>query len=89
MSKKSFVMPVAGILSVVFVLIAIILVLEPDRRAEGLTRAKAAKAVALMLDSRERVLQYQEEMGASHFSQKEQNNWYVPYMDYIYDKGIL
>lgn len=89
MRKKSFVMPIAGILAVAFVLIAIILILEPDRRAEGLTRAKAAKAVALMLDSREAVLQHQKEMEGSCFSQKEQNNWYVPYMDYLYDKEIL
>ncbi len=89
MNKKSFITPVVWILSIIAALMAIIVVLEPDHRAEGLTRAKAAKAVALMLDSREGVLQYQKEKGTSHFAQKEQNNWYVPYMDYLYDQGIL
>ena len=89
MSKKSFIIRVMGVLALVLVLMAIIVILEPDRQTTGITRARAAKAVALMLDSREEVLKYRKEAGGSHFSQKEQNNWYVPYMDYLYDKGIL
>ena len=89
MSKKSFIIRVVGILALVFTLMVIIVVLEPDRKAEGLTRARAAKAAALLLDSREAIQEYENEAGTSHFSQKEQNNWYVPYMDYLYDKGIL
>ena len=70
-------------------LIAIILILEPDSQSGGPYQGKGGKAAALMLDSREAVLQHQKEMEGSRFSQKEQNNWYVPYMDYLYDKEIL
>lgn len=89
MSKKSFIIRIMGVLALVLVLMAVIVILEPDRQTTGITRARAAKAVALMLDSREAVLECRKEAGGSHFSQKEQNNWYVPYMDYLYDKGIL
>lgn len=51
MSKKAFVIRVVGILALILILMVIIVVLEPDRNAEGLTRARAAKAVALLLDS--------------------------------------
>lgn len=89
MSKKAFVARITAILSLILVLITVIVVLEPERKDEGITRARAAKAVALMMESREEILQYEEESGRSYFSQKEQNNWYVPYMDYLYEKKIL
>lgn len=89
MSRKSFIARIAAILALILALITIIVVLEPERKEEGITRARAAKAVALMMETREGVLKYQEEKKDSHFSQKEQNNWYVPYMDYLYDKGVL
>ena len=68
MSKKSFIIRVMGVLALVLVLMAIIVILEPDRQTTGITRARAAKAVALMLDSREEVLKYRKEAGGSHFS---------------------
>lgn len=89
MSRKSFIVRIGAILSLVLALITIIVVLEPERKEEGITRARAAKAVALMMETREGVLIYKEKKRDSYFSQKEQNNWYVPYMDYLYDKGIL
>ena len=89
MSRKSFIVRIGAILSLVLALITIIVVLEPERKEEGITRARAAKAVALMMETREGVLTYKEKKRDSDFSQKEQNNWYVPYMDYLYDKGIL
>ncbi len=89
MSRKSFIVRIGAILSLVLALITIIVVLEPERKEEGITRARAAKAVALMMETREGVLTYKEKKRDSYFSQKEQNNWYVPYMDYLYDKGIL
>ena len=89
MSRKSFIVRIGAILSLVLALIMIIVVLEPERKEEGITRARAAKAVALMMETREGVLTYKEKKRDSYFSQKEQNNWYVPYMDYLYDKGIL
>ena len=61
MSKKAFVIRVVGILALILILMVIIVVLEPDRNAEGLTRARAAKAVALLLDSREAIQEYENE----------------------------
>ena len=85
MKKTSLILRVGGVLAVVAVLIGIILWLEPERA--GITRAQAAKAAALFRVSREECIQYGEETGSSHFSEKERNNWYVIYMDYLYDHG--
>ncbi len=85
MSRKSFIIRFGGIFALVFVLIGLILWLEPEK--EGITRAQAAKAAALFHVSREECVQYSQETGGSHFSDKEKNNWYVIYMDYLYDHG--
>ena len=85
MSRKSFIIRFGGIFALVFVLIGLILWLEPEQ--EGISRAQAAKAAALFQVSREECIQYSEEKGSSHFSDKEKNNWYVIYMDYLYDHG--
>ena len=85
MSRKSFIIRFGGIFALVFVLIGLILWLEPEK--EGITRAQAAKAAALFHVSREECVQYSQETGSSHFSDKEKNNWYVIYMDYLYDHG--
>lgn len=55
MSKKAFVARITAILSLILVLITVIVVLEPERKDEGITRARAAKAVALMMESREEI----------------------------------
>ncbi|MDO5348299.1 MAG: SpoIID/LytB domain-containing protein [Lachnospiraceae bacterium] len=87
MSRKSFIVRIMGILALILILIGVIVYLEPDK--PGITRAQAAKAAALFAVSREECIQYKEERGASHFPEKEQNNWYVIYMDYLYDHGGL
>ena len=75
-------------MSLILVLITVIVVLNRNGRMRGLP-GRGLKAVALMMESREQIFQYEEESGRSYFSQKEQNNWYVPYMDYRYEKKIL
>lgn len=87
MSRKSFIARFMGILALILVLMGVIVYLEPDK--PGITRAQAAKAAALFAVSREACIQYKEEKGASRFPEKEQNNWYVIYMDYLYDHGGL
>ncbi len=87
MSKKAFIIRFFGILALVFVLIVLILRLEPETEREGITRAQAAKAAVLFRISREECEQYSEAKGSSFFSDKERNNWYVIYMDYLYDHG--
>lgn len=76
-----------GVLALILILIGVIVYLEPDK--PGITRAQAAKAAALFAVSREECIKYQEEKGSSHFPEKERNNWYVAYMDYLYDHGGL
>ena len=51
MSRKSFIIRFGGIFALVFVLIGLILWLEPEQ--EGISRAQAAKAAALFQVSRE------------------------------------
>ncbi len=72
-----------GIVVLIALLIALILFLEPER--PGISRAQAAKAAALFAVSREECIQYQEEKGSSYFTEKEKNNWYTVYMDYLFD----
>ena len=56
MSRKSFIIRFGGIFALVFVLIGLILWLEPEQ--EGISRAQAAKAAALFQVSREECIQY-------------------------------
>ena len=72
-----------GVVALIALLIALILFLEPEK--PGISRAQAAKAAALFVVSREECIQYREEKGSSHFTEKEKNNWYTVYMDYLFD----
>ncbi|MGL5438079.1 MAG: SpoIID/LytB domain-containing protein [Lachnospiraceae bacterium] len=76
-----------GIPVLVIVLILIIVFHEPER--DGITRAMAAKSVALAVKSQEELEAWQQEYGASFYSAKELQQWYVPYMDYLYAQGYL
>ncbi len=87
MSKKAFLIQILGIPVLILILILVILRLEPEK--PGIARAQAAKAAALFAVSRETCLTYQKESAGSHFPENERNNWYVPYMDYLYDHGGL
>ena len=86
MQKKRFIRWFAGMLTLVIFLIIIILVYEPEEN--GIQRAAAFKAAALSMDSKEACVEQAKEQ-QSRFAAKDQNNWYVPYMDYLYQKGYL
>lgn len=85
--KNKMILWVAGVVSVVVVLMALIVYLEP--LGEGITRAQACKALALALTSQEDCEKKAGERETSHFSQKEKDNWFVKYMDLLYDEGYL
>lgn len=77
----------AGVIAVVIFLMVLIVILEPP--GEGITRAQAFKAAALLTTSKSRCQERYEEGNLSHFTAKEQGNWFVKYMDYLYDEGYL
>ena len=52
-------------------------------------RAQAMKAMALAFTDKAACEQLAAERKQSHFSEKEKNNWFVIYMDYLYDQGCL
>lgn len=87
MRKGKMIGWVLGIPALVIVLILIILFHEPER--EGIPRAMAAKSVALAVQSPEELAAWQKEYGASHFPAKSLEEWYVPYLDYLYEEGFL
>lgn len=78
---------VIGIPVLVIVLILIIIFHEPA--GEGIPRAMAAKSVALAVQSPKELVKWQEGYGASHYPAKLLDEWYVPYMDYLYEEGFL
>lgn len=85
--KNKMILWTAGMISLVVVLMIIIVSLEPPK--EGITRSQAFKAAALLTASREECEAHQKAAGRSHFSAKEQGNWFVKYMDYLYDEDYL
>lgn len=85
MEKQKLIDFVAGITSVIVLLMIVIVVLEP--RDVGVSRAVAAKTAALTLASKDEILSEGPEN--SFFSAELQNEWYVKYMDYLYEKGYL
>ena len=85
--KNRMIVWMAGVIAVVVSLMVVIVVLEPE--GEGITRAQAFKAAALLTASKEQCQSREEESEGSHFSLKEQGNWFVKYMDYLYDEGYL
>lgn len=87
MKKGKMIGWVVGIPVLVIVLILIIVFHEPEK--EGIPRAMAVKSVALAVQSPEGLTAWQKEYGASHFPAKSLGEWYVPYMDYLYEEGYL
>lgn len=87
MKKGKMIGWVIGIPVLVIVLILIIIFHEPEK--EGIPRAMAAKSVALAVQSPEGLIAWQKEYGASHFPAKSLGEWYVPYLDYLYEEGYL
>lgn len=66
-------------------LLIVIVVFEP--KEISVSKAAASKTVALTLASKEEILAGQPEK--SYFNTELQNEWYVKYMDYLYEKGYL
>lgn len=87
MKNRRFIGWVIGIPFLVVVLILIIVFHEPEK--EGISRAMAAKSVALVLQSPEELAAWQKEYGASHFPADTLKEWYVPYLDYLYENDYL
>lgn len=85
--KNKLILWMTGVLVLVVALMILIVRLEPE--GEGIPRAQAFKAAALLTASRQECLDVQEENQDSHFSDREQGNWFVKYMDYLYDLGWL
>ena len=78
---------VVGIPLLVIILILVIVLQEPDKA--GISRAMAAKSVALALQSPDELKTWQKEYKSSFFPAETQKQWYVPYLDYLYGEGIL
>ena len=87
MRRKGLIRWVLGIPVLVAVLILIIIFYEPEK--DGITRAMAAKSVALAVQSPEELKAWQKEYGASHFEARTLGQWYVGYLDYLYEHGYL
>lgn len=78
---------VIGIPLLVLLLIIFILFHEPEKN--GIDRAVAAKSLALVLVSPDELEAWQQEYASSHFAADELEEWYVPYLDYLYEGGYL
>lgn len=78
---------VTGIPVLVIILILIILCYEP--RGNGIGRAEAAKSIVLALISPEELKAWNKEQASSHFPADSLDEWYVPYLDYLYGQGIF
>lgn len=87
MKKWNMIRWILGIPVIVLTLILVILIFEPEK--SGITRAAAAKSVALALLSPEELNAWEKTYGASHFAADEVGEWYVPYLDYLYENDYL
>ncbi len=57
--------------------------LEGGGQRIGVSRALAARQTALVLAGKEEIA-----AAAEQFSQEDRENWYVPYAEYLYERGI-
>lgn len=78
---------VAGVICAVIILMVVIVAMEPA--AAGIPRAQAFKAMALALTTEDDCVQREAKAEGSHFSARERENWFVKYMDYLYDREYL
>ena len=86
-NKKQMILWMGGILAAVILLMVFIVKGEPP--AEGISRAEAAKALALVFEDPQTLEDMASERENSSFTDKEKGNWFVKYMDYLYEKGYL
>ena len=87
MKKWNMIRWILGIPVIVLTLILVILIFEPEK--SGITRAAAAKSVALALLSPKELNAWEKTYGASRFAADEVGEWYVPYLDYLYENDYL
>ncbi len=87
MKKWNMIRWILGIPVIVLTLILVILICEPEK--SGITRAAAAKSVALALLSPEELNAWEKTYGTSRFAADEVGEWYVPYLDYLYENDYL
>ena len=59
------------------------------QQKEGITRAEVSKALALALADRKECEAEAKQREKSWFSEQEQDNWFVKYMDLLYERGYL
>ena len=85
--KNKMIAWIAGIIGVIIPLIVVIVRIEPEK--EGITRAEVSKALALALADRKECEAEAKQREKSWFSEQEQDNWFVKYMDLLYERGYL
>lgn len=76
---------VAGVATLIVALLIVIVVLEPQEG--GVSRAAASRAVALTIAPKGEIEANGPEQ--SFFPEELQNEWYVKYMDFLYEQGYL
>lgn len=86
--KNKMILWAAGVITVIVGLMILIVAMEPEKTG-GITRAQASKAMALALTTREDCETRAGERQQSYFSLKEKDNWFVKYMDLLYEEGYL
>ncbi len=86
-NKKQMILWMGGILAAVILLMVFIVKVEPP--AEGISRAEAAKALALVLKIPRPWKDMASERENSSLQTRKKGNWFVKYMDYLYEKGYL
>lgn len=79
-----------GIIGGICIVILLLALMQKENEAysdlsEGISRGRAAKSLALVLTDKETCSQ----VTASFFSEKENDKWYVPYMNYLYSCGYI
>lgn len=74
-----------GIAGILIGLTVIIILLLFWKREDGVTVAVASRELALMLSDPDEIANTE----TDRFAAGEQENWYVPYMEYLYERGLL
>ena len=78
----------SGILVAVIALMIFIVKAEPPARGEY-PGQRRAKAMALIFEDPGNLENMAADREISAFTDKEKGNWFVKYMDYLYEKGYL
>lgn len=73
----------------VFVILLIVFIVWHEPEKDGIARADAFKAAALAFTTRDDCESLQKKLEEAYFPVKEQDNWYVKYMDFLYEKEYL